>query len=150
MSQGIALEGMRLVKDYLPRAYADGTDIDARANLMSAAAMGATAFQKGLGLFMRLATRSVRCTTPITEQPMPFVCLLSCNSTKWPSRPASTARPLPGYRWGFGGFVAFVDELNDSLGVPKRLRELASLILTWTSWSKALSRILLVVEIRWS
>jgi alcohol dehydrogenase len=31
MSQGIALEGMRLVKEYLPRAYADGADIEARA-----------------------------------------------------------------------------------------------------------------------
>ncbi|MEL6519119.1 MAG: iron-containing alcohol dehydrogenase, partial [Pseudomonadota bacterium] len=41
MSQGIALEGMRLVKDYLPRAYADGSDIEARAQMMSAAAMGA-------------------------------------------------------------------------------------------------------------
>ena len=40
---------MRLVKDYLPRAYADGTDIEARAQMMSAAAMGATAFMKGLG-----------------------------------------------------------------------------------------------------
>jgi len=49
MSQGIALEGMRLVKDYLPRAYADGSDIEARAQMMSAAIMGATAFQKGLG-----------------------------------------------------------------------------------------------------
>ena len=49
MSQGIALEGMRLVKQYLPRAYADGSDIEARAQMMSAAIMGATAFQKGLG-----------------------------------------------------------------------------------------------------
>ena len=49
MSQGIALEGMRLVKEYLPRAYADGTDIEARAQMMVAASMGATAFQKGLG-----------------------------------------------------------------------------------------------------
>ncbi|HBS98375.1 MAG TPA: alcohol dehydrogenase, partial [Citreicella sp.] len=49
MSQGIALEGMRLVIDYLPRAYDDGTDLEARAQMMSAAAMGATAFQKGLG-----------------------------------------------------------------------------------------------------
>lgn len=47
MSQGIALEGMRLVKTYLPQAYADGSDIEARAQMMSAAAMGATAFQKG-------------------------------------------------------------------------------------------------------
>ena len=49
MSQGIALEGMRLVKTYLLRAYADGADLEARAQMMSAAAMGATAFQKGLG-----------------------------------------------------------------------------------------------------
>ena len=47
MSQGIALEGMRLVKEYLPRAFADGNDIEARAHMMSAAAMGATAFHEG-------------------------------------------------------------------------------------------------------
>ena len=46
MSQGIALEGMRLVKEYLPRAYDDGSDLEARAHMMSAAAMGSTAFQK--------------------------------------------------------------------------------------------------------
>ena len=40
---------MRLVKENLPRASRDGTDIEARGNMMSAAAMGATAFQKGLG-----------------------------------------------------------------------------------------------------
>jgi alcohol dehydrogenase class IV len=55
MSQGIALEGMRLVKEYLPRAYADGADIEARAHMMSAAAMGATAFQKGLGAIHALS-----------------------------------------------------------------------------------------------
>jgi len=49
MSEGIAVEGMRLVKDYLPRAYAKGDDIEARGHMMSAAAMGAVAFQKGLG-----------------------------------------------------------------------------------------------------
>lgn len=49
MADGIALEGMRLVKDYLPRAYADGSDIEARAQMLAAASMGATAFQKGLG-----------------------------------------------------------------------------------------------------
>jgi alcohol dehydrogenase class IV len=49
MADGIALEGMRLVKDYLPRAYADGGDIEARSRMLAAASMGATAFQKGLG-----------------------------------------------------------------------------------------------------
>ncbi len=49
MSQGIALEGMRLVLDYLPRAFADGSDLEARGQLLAAAGMGAVAFQKGLG-----------------------------------------------------------------------------------------------------
>jgi alcohol dehydrogenase class IV len=49
MAEGIALEGMRLVHDWLPTAVKDGSDIEARAQMMSAAAMGATAFQKGLG-----------------------------------------------------------------------------------------------------
>ena len=55
MSQGIALEGMHLVLENLPRVYADGTDIEARAHMMSAAAMGAVAFQKGLGAIHALS-----------------------------------------------------------------------------------------------
>ena len=55
MADGIAVEGMRLVKEYLPRAYRDGADIEARAHMMSAAAMGATAFQKGLGAIHALS-----------------------------------------------------------------------------------------------
>ena len=47
--EGIALEALRLVRDNLPRAFADGGDIPARANMMTAAMMGAIAFQKGLG-----------------------------------------------------------------------------------------------------
>ena len=47
LAQGVALEGMRLVHENLPRVYADPNDLEARAHMMSAAAMGATAFQKG-------------------------------------------------------------------------------------------------------
>lgn len=49
MADGIAIEGIRLIKDYLPRAYKNGNDIEARSYMLMAAAMGATAFQKGLG-----------------------------------------------------------------------------------------------------
>jgi alcohol dehydrogenase len=49
MADGIAVEGMRLVKENLARAVKNGADIAARADMMSAAAMGAVAFQKGLG-----------------------------------------------------------------------------------------------------
>jgi alcohol dehydrogenase class IV len=49
LADGIALEGMRLVKENLALAVKDGSNLEARAHMMSAAAMGATAFQKGLG-----------------------------------------------------------------------------------------------------
>lgn len=48
-ADGIALEGMRLIRDYLPRAYRDGGDMEARSRMLAAASMGAAAFQKGLG-----------------------------------------------------------------------------------------------------
>ena len=49
LADGIALEGMRLIQAYLPRACEQGTDIEARSRMLAAASMGATAFQKGLG-----------------------------------------------------------------------------------------------------
>lgn len=55
MADGIALEGMRLIKDWLPRATHDGRNIEARAKMMVAAIMGAAAFQKGLGVIHSLA-----------------------------------------------------------------------------------------------
>jgi alcohol dehydrogenase class IV len=55
MAEGIALEGIRLVKEFLPRAVADGGDLEARMQMLSASSMGATAFQKGLGGMHALA-----------------------------------------------------------------------------------------------
>jgi len=55
MADGIALEGMRLIKDWLPGACADGNDLEARGNMQVAASMGATAFQKGLGAMHSLS-----------------------------------------------------------------------------------------------
>src|SRR5262249_57475153 len=55
LADGIALEGMRLVKENLARAVKHGGDIEARANMMAAALMGATAFQKGLGAIHALS-----------------------------------------------------------------------------------------------
>lgn len=55
MAEGIALEGMRLIKDNLLRAYNDGQDLEARTNMLVASAMGATAFQRGLGAMHALA-----------------------------------------------------------------------------------------------
>lgn len=55
MADGIAVEGMRLIKDRLPVAVHDGSNLRARANMMAAASMGATAFQKGLGAIHSLS-----------------------------------------------------------------------------------------------
>src|SRR5437899_618589 len=55
MCDGIALEGMRLIADALPAAYRDGNDLDARGKMLVAAAMGAVAFQKDLGVVHSMA-----------------------------------------------------------------------------------------------
>src|SRR5687768_16362247 len=49
MADGIAAEGVKLIREWLPRAMEDGRDLDARGHMLVAASMGATAFQKGLG-----------------------------------------------------------------------------------------------------
>jgi alcohol dehydrogenase class IV len=55
MAEGIAVEGLRLIHDWLPKAVKDGSDLEARSHMMAAAAMGATAFQKGLGAIHSLS-----------------------------------------------------------------------------------------------
>ena len=55
MCDGIALEGIRLIVEALPRAYKDGNDLDARGKMLVAAAMGAVAFQKDLGVVHSMA-----------------------------------------------------------------------------------------------
>ena len=125
MSQGIALEGMRLVKEYLPRAYADGSDIEARANMMSAASMGATAFQKGLGAIHALS-HPIGAHHHTHHGTTNAVCMpevLKFNADAIRDRFDSAAAYL-GIAGGFEGFCAFVDDLNASLSIPRTLTEL--------------------------
>ena len=125
MSQGMALEGMRLVKEYLPRAYADGTDIEARAHMMSAAAMGATAFQKGLGAIHALShpIGAIYHTHHGTTNAVCMPAVLQFNKPAIKDVLGEAANYL-GIEGGFDGFCKFVDELNASMGVPKTLAEL--------------------------
>ncbi|QIE43178.1 iron-containing alcohol dehydrogenase (plasmid) [Rhodobacteraceae bacterium SC52] len=125
MSQGIALEGMRLVKDYLPRAYADGTDLEARAQMMSAAAMGATAFQKGLGAIHALShpIGAVHHTHHGTTNAVCMPAVLQLNRPAISDRFDMAAAYL-GIAGGFDGFCQFVDDFNAQLGIPKTLTEL--------------------------
>lgn len=125
MSQGIALEGMRLVKDYLPRAYADGADIEARAHMMSAAAMGATGFQKGLGAIHALShpIGAVYNTHHGTTNAVCMPAVLQMNAPIISDRFNGVAAYL-GIKGGFAGFCDFVQEFNDSFEIPHRLSEM--------------------------
>ena len=125
MSQGIALEGMRLVKDYLPRAYQDPTDLEARGQMMSAAAMGATAFQKGLGAIHALShpIGAVYHTHHGTTNALFMPPVLKFNAEAIRARFDMAAAYL-GINGGFDGFCAFVDDFNTSFAIPRTLTEL--------------------------
>ena len=125
MSQGIALEGMRLVKTFLPRAFAIGNDLEARAEMMSAAAMGAVAFQKGLGAVHAIShpIGAVHHTHHGTTNAVVLPHVLVFNRPAIEARIERAAAYL-GLAGGFDGFVAFVVELNETLGIPRTLRGL--------------------------
>ncbi|MFP5508306.1 MAG: iron-containing alcohol dehydrogenase [Alphaproteobacteria bacterium] len=125
MSAGIALEGMRLVKEYLPRAYADGTDIEARGQMMAAAAMGAVAFQKGLGAIHAIShpIGAVHNTHHGTTNAVVMQPVLRFNRAAIEARIEQAAAYL-GIEGGFDGFYAFVGDLNATLGIPANLTAL--------------------------
>lgn len=126
MSDGIALEGMRLVFANLRRAVEKGTDLDARAEMMSTAAMGATAFQKGLGAIHSLShpvgalyDTHHGMTNAVF---MPYV--LAFNRPAIEAKIARLAAYL-GIAGGFDGFMQAVLKLREDVGVPHTLNELS-------------------------
>ena len=125
MSQGIALEGMRLVVENLPKAYANANDIDARANMLSAASMGATAFQKGLGAIHAMShpIGAVHHTHHGTTNAVCMPAVLKFNEPFIRERFDHVARFL-GIDGGFDGFCEFVDRFNDSFEIPRTLTAL--------------------------
>ncbi|MBB3607391.1 iron-containing alcohol dehydrogenase [Rhizobium sp. BK602] len=122
MSAGIALEGMRLVKEFLPRAYKEGTDLEARANMMSAAAMGAVAFQKGLGAIHALShpIGAVYNTHHGMTNAVVMPAVLRFNRKAIEDKIARAAAYL-GISGGFDGFYDYVLQLRAELGVPESL-----------------------------
>ena len=127
MAQGVALEGMRLVKEYLPRAFRDGSDMEARAHMMSAAAMGATAFQRGLGAIHSLAhaVGAIHNTHHGTTNAVLAPVVLEFNRPAVETHIERLAAYL-GIEGGFDGFHAFVVEINRELRIPENLRALGA------------------------
>ncbi len=125
LSQGIALEGLRLVSDYLPRAYADGGDIDARGQMMSAAAMGAIAFQKGLGAIHALShpIGAIYGTHHGTTNAVVMPPVLRLNRPAVEERLGRAAAYL-GVGDSFDAFYDHAMKLRGEMGIPDKLSAL--------------------------
>ncbi len=122
MSQGIALEGMRLVFENLAVVYADPGNLDARAHMMSAAAMGAVAFQKGLGAIHSLShpVGAVYGTHHGTTNAVVMPMVLAFNKPEIEDRLNRAAAYL-GFDGGYGGFCDQVMALRALLNIPADL-----------------------------
>jgi alcohol dehydrogenase class IV len=123
LADGIALEGMRLIHQYLPRAYANGKDIEARAEMLAAASMGATAFQKGLGGVHAIAhpvgswfNTHHGLTNAVI---LPYVMTYNRNVIDDKADVISRVLDLP--TRGFDGFLAWVLKMRVELGIPHSL-----------------------------
>lgn len=125
MGQGIAIEGMRLVKEYLPRAYRDSMDLEARLNMMSAGIMGAIAIQKGLGAIHALSHQigAMYNTHHGTTNAvlMPMVLRFNQKAVERKIEKLAGYLEIPG---GFEGFHAFLLAFRADLAIPQSLSEM--------------------------
>jgi len=126
LADGVALEGMRLIHQFLPRAYANGKDIEARAQMLAAASMGATAFQKGLGGVHAIAhpvgswfNTHHGLTNAVI---LPYV--MTHNRDAIADKADIIARVLDLPSRGFNGFLARVMQMRRELGIPHSLSEI--------------------------
>src|ERR1700722_13976405 len=126
LADGVALEGMRLIHEYLPRACANGKDIEARAQMLAAASMGATAFQKGLGGVHAIAhpvgswfNTHHGLTNAVV---LPYV--MRHNRRAIGAKSELIARLLDLERPGFDGLLAWVLQLRRTLGIAHSLAEI--------------------------
>jgi hypothetical protein len=123
LADGVAVEGMRLVKEFLPRAVRDGTDLDARAHMLVASSMGATAFQKGLGAMHSLShpcSANLGTHHGLTNAVvMPYV--LEWNRAVIEERMARLAAWLGLAEHSFDGILRWVLTLRREIGIPNTL-----------------------------
>lgn len=126
MAEGIALEGMRLVKEYLPRAVRNGQDIDARLQMLVASSMGATAFQRGLGA-IHAVSHSIGALYDshhglLNAIVMPYV--MQMNRPAIEAETARAARYLGLPHADFNGLLDWVLALRAELEIPHTLAEI--------------------------
>jgi alcohol dehydrogenase class IV len=123
MADGIALEGMRLIRDNLPKVFADGSDLTARTHMMMAASMGATAFQKGLGMVHALSHPlggATGCHHGLANSIfLPYVMVYNRDVIEEPMSRLARCLELP--TPGFDGVMSWMLGLRESLQLPHTL-----------------------------
>jgi len=126
MAEGIAIEGIRLVSEYLPRAVDNGSDITARMQMITASSMGATAFQKGLGAMHALAHPLGALYDAhhglLNAVLMPYVLLV--NRPAVGNKLERSARYLNLPNPGFDSFLDWVLRLRERIAIPHSLGDL--------------------------
>ncbi len=125
MADGIALEGMRLINKWLIRAVKNGNDLEARMNMLTAASMGSTAFQKGLGAIHSLS-HPINALNNIHHGLsnaifMPYV--LSFNKGEIEQKIIKICDYLELKDKSFNGFMDWVLNLRKELKIPHKLSE---------------------------
>jgi alcohol dehydrogenase class IV len=126
MADGIALEGLRLINEYLPRAYRNGADIEARSRMLAAASMGATAFQKGLGAVHSIShpVGALYDTHHGLTNGVVLPYVMAFNRDAIAERMKLLARFLDLPKGGFEGAMQWMLAMRKELGVPHSLAEL--------------------------
>ncbi len=126
MADGIALEGLRLVRDWLPTAVADGANLEARAYMMAAASMGAVAFQKGLGAIHALShpLGAVFDTHHGLTNAVVMPYVLAFNRDAIADRMVRLARYLGLAEASFDAVMDWVLSLRTEIGIPNTLADL--------------------------
>lgn len=126
MGDGIAAQGVKLIRHWLPRAVADGSDLDARGHMLVAASMGATAFQKGLGGMHALShpIGALHGSHHGLTNAVVMPYMLEFNRPAVEERVSSLAGYIGLEDASFDGFLAWIVGLRNSLGIPHTLREL--------------------------
>ena len=126
MAEGIALEAIRLIKNYLPRAVAVGSDLEARAQVMVSSTMGATAFQRGLGGMHALAHSLGALYDShhglLNAVLMPYI--VKANRSMIETRIERLSRYLELEDSSFDGFVNWIVTFRAELGIPHSLGEM--------------------------
>ena len=126
LSQGIALEGMYMIKQYLIKAYEDGTNLEARGNMLAASSMGSIAFQKGLGAIHSLShpVGAIYNTHHGLTNAVFMPYVLKKNRKAIEEKIIALSKYLNLKETSFDGFMKWIIDLRERLSIPHTLKEL--------------------------